>query len=168
MVKKRLLLSSLQVLLLTAGLSYQVSANPVASTGANTATNKQTTTCSEAALQGGWELQSAVYRDSSGKVVGEIKNQQTKSRKLIAGSYFSFITWQADGKFEVAASGRFSTPGGAYHETPDSSSLARLLHKTYQFQCQLSGNLWLHSGDEDGIQIEEVWQRLAAPEGSEG
>ncbi len=161
MVKKRLLLSSLQLLVLTAGLSYQVSANPAANTAANT----QVTTCSEAALQGSWELQSAVYRDRSGKVVGEIKNQQTKSRKLIAGSYFSFITWQADGKFEVAASGRFSTPGGAYHEAPDSSSLARLLDKTYQFQCQLNGNQWLHSGDEDGIQIEEVWQRLPAVAG---
>lgn len=157
MVKKRLLLNSL--LLLVAGLPCKVSAN----VAGNTAANGQTSACSAAALQGSWQLQSAVYRDSSGKVVGEIKNQQTKSRKLIAGSYFSFITWQADGKFEVAASGRFSTPDGAYHETADTSSLARLLNKTYRFQCKLSADQWLHSGDEDGIQIEEVWQRLPEP-----
>ncbi len=118
--------------------------------------------CTSTALQGSWELQSAIYRDQSGKVVGEIKDQQTKSRKLIAGRHFSFITWHPDGKFEVAASGSFSADAKGYHEQVDATSLPRLQGKTYHFQCQIDGEKWLHQGLEDGIQIEEHWQRVSA------
>lgn len=116
--------------------------------------------CTMQALQGSWQLQSAVYRDATGKVVAEIKNGSTHSRKLIAGQHFSFITWQPDDSFVVAASGRFSTPAGAYHEQVDVSSLARLRGKTYQFRCELDGDRWLHAGHEDGVDIAEIWQRL--------
>ncbi len=119
--------------------------------------------CTLAQLQGSWELQSAIYRDGQGKVVAEIKDQQTKSRKLIAGHYFSFITWQADGKFEVAASGTIKVDVKGYHEQVDTTSLARLQGKTFHFACQISGDQWLHQGLEDGIQIEEHWLRLALP-----
>jgi len=117
--------------------------------------------CTSAQLQGSWELQSATYRDKSGKVVGEIKDQQTRSRKLIAGQHFSFITWSADGKFQVAASGRFSADAKGYHEQVDATSLARLQDKTYHFQCSISGDNWLHQGLEDGIAIEEHWLRVS-------
>lgn len=117
--------------------------------------------CSVAALQGSWQLVSAVYRDGSGKVVAEIKDGSTQSRKLIAGQHFSFVTWHANGKFEVAATGRVQVVDGHYQEQPDASSLPRLLGKTYQFGCKLEGQRWLHSGDEDGIQIAEIWQRQA-------
>jgi len=116
--------------------------------------------CTSVLLQGSWELQSAIYRDQSGKVVGEIKEQQTKSRKLIAGSHFSFITWHPDGKFEVAASGSFSVDAKGYHEQVDATSLPRLQGKSYHFQCQIQGDKWLHQGLEDGIQIEEYWRRV--------
>lgn len=117
--------------------------------------------CDLKLLQGTWQLQSAIYRDQTGKVVGEIKDQQTKSRKLIAGRHFSFITWQADGKFVVAASGTFTADASGYHEQVDTTSLARLQDKTYHFQCQLSGDKWLHQGLEDGITIEEHWLRVS-------
>lgn len=117
--------------------------------------------CSVTKLQGSWELQSAIYRDQSGKVVGEIKDQQTKSRKLIAGRHFSFITWHPDGKFEVAASGSFSADEKGYHEQIDATSLPRLQGKTYHFQFELKGDNWLHQGLEDGIQIEEHWLRVS-------
>lgn len=117
--------------------------------------------CSSKELQGSWELQSAIYRDQHGKVVAEIKDQQTKSRKLIAGRHFSFITWAPDGKFNVAASGSFSTDASGYHEQVDATSLPRLQGKTYHFQCKISGNKWLHQGLEDGIQIEEHWLRVS-------
>jgi hypothetical protein len=113
--------------------------------------------CELKLLQGTWQLQSAIYRDQTGKVVGEIKDQQTKSRKLIAGRHFSFITWQADGKFVVAASGTFTADASGYHEQVDTTSLARLQDKTYHFQCQLSGDKWLHHG----ITIEEHWLRVS-------
>jgi hypothetical protein len=117
--------------------------------------------CSSKELQGSWELQSAIYRDQHGKVVAEIKDQQTKSRKLIAGRHFSFITWAPDGKFQVAASGSFKADANGYHEQVDATSLPRLQGKTYHFQCKISGNNWLHQGLEDGIQIEEHWARVS-------
>ncbi len=117
--------------------------------------------CTSAQLQGSWELQSAIYRDQSGKVVSEIKDQQTKSRKLIAGRHFSFITWHPDGKFVVAASGSFSADAKGYHEQIDSTSQPRLQDKSYHFQCELTGDNWLHHGLEDGIQIEEHWLRVS-------
>lgn len=49
--------------------------------------------CNSALLQGAWQLESAIYLDMNGKTLAEIKNQSTKSRKLIAGRHFSFITW---------------------------------------------------------------------------
>ncbi|MDZ7870114.1 MAG: hypothetical protein U5L02_13120 [Rheinheimera sp.] len=118
-------------------------------------------TCNTTQLQGSWELQAATYRDQSGKVVAEIKDQQTKSRKLIAGRHFSFITWSPDGKFSVAASGSFKADASGYHEQVDATSLARLQDKTYHFQCSISGDNWLHQGLEDGIQIEEHWLRVS-------
>lgn len=118
--------------------------------------------CTVAALQGSWQLHQAVYRDGSGKVVGEIKPGTTQSRKLLAGHHFSFITWQADGSFEVAASGRFHTDENGYHEQVDASSLERLRGKSYHFRCALEGDRWFHQGIEDGIEIEEYWQRLSA------
>jgi len=117
--------------------------------------------CNTKELQGSWELQSAIYRDQHGKVVAEIKDQQTKSRKLIAGRHFSFITWAPDSKFQVAASGSFSTDASGYHEQVDATSLPRLQGKTYHFQCKISGDNWLHQGLEDGIQIEEHWLRVS-------
>ncbi len=118
--------------------------------------------CNRKELQGSWELQSATYRDLNGKVVAEIKDQQTKSRKLIAGRHFSFITWAPDGKFQVAASGRFNADAKGYHEQVDATSLPRLQGKTYHFQCQIEADTWLHQGLEDGIQIEEHWLRVSA------
>lgn len=118
--------------------------------------------CTVAALQGSWQLHQAVYRDGAGKVVGEIKPGTTQSRKLLAGHHFSFITWQPDGNFEVAASGSFSTDDNGYHEQVDASSLPRLRGKSYHFRCALEGDRWLHQGMEDGIEIEEHWQRLSA------
>jgi len=116
--------------------------------------------CSAALLQGSWQLESALYLDANGKLLAEIKQQSTLSRKLIAGRHFSFITWQPDGKFEVAATGTFYTDSLGYHEQVEAASLPRLQSKTYHFQCQLSGNQWLHQGMEDGVLIKEVWQKL--------
>lgn len=118
--------------------------------------------CSSALLQGAWQLESAIYSDPNGKVLAEIQNQSTNSRKLIAGRYFSFITWQQSGKFEVAASGTFSADNSGYHEQVDATSLPRLQNKSYHFQCQLSGDNWLHQGLEDGVLIQEYWRKLPA------
>ncbi len=144
------------------GKNYQATLAITLLCGALTFANSASaqSSCNSAALQGSWELQSAIYRDQGGKVVGEIKDQQTKSRKLIAGSHFSFITWHPDGKFEVAASGSFSADAKGYHEQIDATSLSRLQGKTYHFQCQIEGDKWLHQGLEDGIQIEEHWLRV--------
>lgn len=116
--------------------------------------------CSAALLQGSWQLESARYLDTNGKLLAEIKQQSTLSRKLIAGRHFSFITWQPDGKFEVAATGTFYTNAAGYHEQVDAASLPRLQGKNYHFQCRLTGDLWLHQGIEDGVLIKEVWQKL--------
>ncbi len=118
--------------------------------------------CNSVLLQGAWQLESAIYSDQNGKVLAEIQNQSTKSRKLIAGRHFSFITWQQDGKFEVAASGTFSADSSGYHEQVDAPSLPRLQNKSYHFQCQLSGDNWLHQGLEDGVLIQEYWRKLPA------
>ncbi|WP_306523433.1 hypothetical protein [Rheinheimera sp.] len=118
--------------------------------------------CSSELLQGSWQLQSAIYSDSTGKVVAEIQQQSSKSRKLIAGQYFSFITWQAEGKFEVAATGTFYSDNTGYHEQVEAASLPRLQGKTYHFQCELNGNNWLHQGMEDGVYIKEHWIKLDA------
>ncbi|WP_333795928.1 hypothetical protein [Rheinheimera sp.] len=121
---------------------------------------QQQSNCSAALLQGSWQLASARYLDANGKLLAEIKQQNTFSRKLIAGRHFSFITWQPDGKFEVAATGTFYTNRAGYHEQVDAASPPRLRGKTYHFQCQLTGSLWFHQGMEDGVLIKEVWQKL--------
>lgn len=116
--------------------------------------------CTSRLLQGSWQLQSARYQDNKGKLLAEIKQQSTLSRKLIAGQHFSFITWQPDGKFSVAASGSFYTDQRGYHEQVDAASLVQLQGKTYHFQCTLAGDHWLHQGMEDGVYITEQWQRI--------
>ena len=134
------------------------------STASANSNNDKTTVknnCSSMLLQGTWQLESAIYHDPNGKKLAEIQNQTTKSRKLIAGRHFSFITWQPDGKFEVAASGTFSADAAGYHEQVDATSLPRLQNKTYHFQCQLNGDDWLHQGLEDGVQIKEHWRKLS-------
>lgn len=116
--------------------------------------------CSLERLQGTWELASARYLDKTGAVVGSITDGSTLSRKVIAGRHMAFITWQATGAFDVAASGSVQVEQGYYVEHIDTASKPRLLGKTYRFACQLEGDHWLHSGDEDGIHIEEQWRRV--------
>lgn len=118
------------------------------------------TACSIAQLQGTWQLASARYLDKAGTVVGSITAGSTLSRKIVAGQHMAFITWQPDGRFEVAASGSVRLEHGMYVERIDTASKPRLIGKTYRFVCQLDGDMWQHSGDEDGIHIEEQWQRV--------
>lgn len=116
--------------------------------------------CSLEQLQGTWELASARYFDKTGALVGSITDGSTLSRKVIAGQHMAFITWQAQGAFDVAASGRVQVEQGFYVERIDTASKPRLLGKTYRFACKLEGGNWLHSGDEDGMHIEEQWRRV--------
>lgn len=118
------------------------------------------TACSQEQLLGTWELASARYLDKKGTVVASIQGGSTLSRKVLAGRHVAFITWQPNGNFDVAASGSFAIEQGMYVERIDSASKPSLLGKTYRFACQLQGDVWLHSGDEDGIHIEEQWRRV--------
>jgi hypothetical protein len=148
----------------TAFYAHAASASTQAGNQAQTSAEQHvgTTTqaCSLEALQGTWELASARYLDKTGTVVGSISAGSTFSRKVVAGRHMAFITWQPDGRFEVAASGTVQIEQGRYVERIDTASKPRLIGKTYRFACQLHGDMWQHSGDEDGIHIEEQWQRV--------
>lgn len=110
-------------------------------------------------LEGAWQLAYAVYKDQSGKVVYEIKGDSDKSLKILSKQHFSFITQAKDGKFAAAGAGTWSVKGNTYTEVVSYASLDRLMGKTYVFQCQLKEGTWIHSGNEDGIHIEEHWRR---------
>ena len=110
-------------------------------------------------LIGNWELEYAIYKNQKGEVVGEIKDQDTRSRKILSDQHFAFITWDKNGKFIVAASGTYSFKGDAYTETIDVTSEARLMGKTYHFNAAINNDLWIHKGMEDDIFIEEHWRR---------
>lgn len=111
-------------------------------------------------LEGAWELTYAVYKDAQGKVVGEIKPGGTQSLKILSREHFSFITVDKDKKFEVAAAGIYSLTGGNYTEVVSFASLDRLLGKTYRFHCEMKDGLWVHTGNEDHLFIEEHWKRV--------
>ena len=162
---------------ITSGLYFGVGALVLGCLSANAATNSQAQAlgqaqasqqkqasaqqaCSLEQLQGTWELASARYFDKTGALVGSITDGSTLSRKVIAGQHMAFITWQAQGAFDVAASGSVQVAQGYYVERIDTASKPRLLGKTYRFACKLEGGNWLHSGDEDGIHIEEQWRRV--------
>ena len=110
-------------------------------------------------LQGAWELTYAVYKDKDGKVLHEIKDGAEKSLKVLSLGHFSFITQGKDGKFSVAGAGTYTLQGNKYTEVVSFASLDRLLGKTYQFNCQMKDGLWIHSGSEDHLLIEEHWKR---------
>jgi hypothetical protein len=111
-------------------------------------------------LDGAWELSYAIYKDEQGKVVGEIKAGGDKSLKVLSRSHFSFITIGKDGGFSVAAAGKYSLAGGDYTEVVGYASMDRLLGKTYRFHCEMKDGLWIHSGREDHLYIEEHWKRV--------
>jgi hypothetical protein len=113
-----------------------------------------------ATLTGTWELEYAVYKNPQGEVVGEIKDKNTLSRKILSAHHFAFITWDKTGKFSVAASGNYTFKGEDYSETIDVTSEARLMGKTYHFNAVIKKDLWIHKGMEDGILIEEHWRRV--------
>lgn len=114
----------------------------------------------EAELAGTWELEYAIYKNQQGEVVGEIKNKNTLSRKILSKRHFSFITWEKNGKFTVAASGTYTYKDKKYSETIDVTSEARLMGKTYHFTGVIKKDVWIHSGMEDGILIEEHWRKV--------
>lgn len=114
----------------------------------------------KATLAGTWELEYAIYKNQKNEVVGEIKDKSTLSRKILSEQHFSFITWDKNGKFIVAASGIYSFKGEDYSETIDVTSEARLMGKTYHFNGVVKKDLWIHKGMEDGILIEEHWRRV--------
>ena len=109
-------------------------------------------------LDGAWELAYAVYKDQDGKVLQEIKDGSVKSLKVLAQGHFSFITQEKD-KFSVAGAGTFSLKGGNYTEVVTYASLERNFGKTYHFQCRMKDGVWIHSGKEDHLLIEEHWRR---------
>lgn len=112
-------------------------------------------------MPGAWELVYAIYKDeSSGKVLEENKGDSDKSIKVLSKRHFSFITQGKDGKFSVAAAGTYSLEPGKYVEVVTYSSMDRLLGKTYRFDCKLKDGLWIHSGKEDHLLIEEHWKRI--------
>ncbi len=111
-------------------------------------------------LIGTWELEYAQYKDEEGKVLSEIKDQQTRSRKILSEAHFAFITWEKNGQFSVAASGTYDFSEGIYSETIDVTSEPRLMGKTYQFNGEFKDGLWIHSGQEDGVWIAEHWRKL--------
>ncbi len=111
-------------------------------------------------LTGAWELQYAIYKNSKGEVVAEIKDQSTRSRKILSEQHFTFITWDNTGKFIASGSGIYSLEDGNYKETLDATSEARLMGKTYEFNCELKDKTWIHKGMEDGILIEEHWRKV--------
>ncbi len=111
-------------------------------------------------LTGAWELQYAIYKNSKGEVVAEIKDQSTRSRKILSAQHFTFITWDNTGKFIASGSGTYSLEDGNYKETVDATSEARLMGKTYEFNCELKDKTWIHKGMEDGILIEEHWRKV--------
>lgn len=111
-------------------------------------------------LTGAWELEYAVYKNQKGEVVGEIKDKATLSRKVLSDNHFTFITWDKAGKFIVAGSGTYTLNGENYQEVVDSTSEARLLGKTYAFNCTFKNGVWIHKGMEDGVLIEEHWRKV--------
>ena len=111
-------------------------------------------------LTGAWEMVYAVYKDKDGKVVQEIKGDGEKSLKILAQRHFSFITQDKDGKFVVAGAGSYTLDGANYTEVVSYSSLDRLLGKTYRFKCQMKDGLWIHTGNEDHLSIEEHWKPM--------
>ena len=110
-------------------------------------------------LQGSWILKSAVYTKADGTVI-KISDKDMKSIKLVSKAYFSFVTVNKDGSFSSALTGTYQLKGNDYHETPQTGSVASMLNKTYEFKAKVEGDLWHHSGMEDGMKIEEVWVRL--------
>ena len=110
-------------------------------------------------LEGAWELDYAVYKDQQGKVVHEIKGDGEKSLKILSARHFSFITQGKDGKFSVAGAGSYSLVGNQYTEVVSFASLDRLMGKTYRFNCEMKNGIWIHSGSEDHLLIEEHWRR---------
>lgn len=109
-------------------------------------------------LVGAWELAYAVYKDEQGKVVYEIKEGSDRSIKILSAQHFSFITQAKDGKFVAAGAGTWSTKDDKYIEVVSYASLDRLMGKTYNFNCQLKDGVWIHTGKEDNVFIEEHWK----------
>ncbi|HEY8939809.1 MAG TPA: DUF4488 domain-containing protein, partial [Cellvibrio sp.] len=102
----------------------------------------------------------AIYKNQKGEVVGEIKDKTTLSRKVLSDNHFTFITWDKTGKFVVAGSGTYTLTGESYKETVDATSEARLMGKTYDFNCTFKDGVWIHKGMEDGVLIEEHWRKV--------
>lgn len=109
-------------------------------------------------LVGAWELSYAVYKDENGKVVYEIKDGNDKSIKVLSQQHFSFITQSKEGKFAAAGAGTWSVKGDKYTEVITYASLDRLMNKTYSFNCQMKDGVWIHTGKEDHVFIEEHWK----------
>lgn len=112
-------------------------------------------------MEGAWQLTYAIYKEeATGKVLEENKGDKDKSVKILSKKNFSFITVDKDGKFSVAAAGTWSLEPGRYVEVVNMSSMDRLMSKTYRFDCRMKDGLWIHSGKEDHLLIEEHWKRL--------
>ena len=112
-------------------------------------------------LVGAWELTYAIYKDANtGKVLEENRGDKDKSMKILSKGHFSFITQGKDGKFSVAAGGTYTLDGANYTEVVSYSSMDRLMGKTYKFQCAMKNGLWIHSGNEDHLIIEEHWKQV--------
>ncbi|BCL75591.1 hypothetical protein JHS3_13270 [Jeongeupia sp. HS-3] len=113
---------------------------------------------SDPALTGSWVLKSARYTSADG-TVQEFDAAKLRSIKLISGAHFSYITHLEDGSFYAAGAGTWRAEGGKYQELLTHTSTAAMLGRSYAFRYRVGEDYWHIDGDEDGMQIEEIWQR---------
>ena len=82
------------------------------------------------------------------------------------------VTWMRSdpktGNVVAMACGRWELEGNRFSDTPESGmggDFAIVKDKTHTFICKIVGDLWYHNGMlENGMNIQEVWERQKTPE----
>ncbi len=82
------------------------------------------------------------------------------------------VTWMRSdpktGNVVAMACGRWELEGNRFSDTPEcgmGSDFAVVKGNTHTFICRIVGDLWYHNGMlENGLSIQEVWERQKAPE----
>lgn len=91
--------------------------------------------------------------------------------KILTSDRFAFGNMSGSDVF--SGGGRYELEGDTYRETIEYHWVPELVGKTVEFDCEIDGDLWYHTGtfrvEGRDFRIREVWRRLQpAPERPRG
>jgi hypothetical protein len=112
-------------------------------------------------IEGAWELMQIRGEDATDVSIRMVK--------IISGGHFVFAFFNDENKqFYSAGGGKYTYEKGRYTEHIEFHTInPNIIGKSIRFSAKIKDGKWYHTGEIDGVRLEEVFQRIDDGKGKE-